>query len=460
MQLKFNTYGNDKQKECVRAWCDDETTDIVYGGAKGGGKSYLGCSLIFGDALMYPGTRYFIARKKLTDLRKHTIPSIHEVFVDWGLDFDDYVKFNGQDNTFIFKNGSSVLFIDAKYVPSDPNYTRFGSMQMTRGWIEEAGEFESECTRNLVVSCGRWKNDKYGLLRKTLQTCNPNKGYLYDDYYLPNKKGELISHKKFIQALPRDNKKLTAGYLEHLENTLSPNEKERLLHGNWEYEDNPNALFEYEDILNLYTNEIKYESDEYITADIAYTGADKFVLGYWKGLVLNDVFAIDKIDQTMVSKVIHDFRFKDVSGQPKRRVPIKNVIYDADGLKMFVRQSAKTGNLAGATQFHNGARPLKIKGQIENFSNLKTQCAFKLAELVRNGEMKIETFDYRDEIIQEFQKILKKPMKDDEKVSLISKDDMRKLLNRSPDFWDMINMRMLTLINKSLFRDKSWATVF
>lgn len=457
MQIKFNTNGNEKQKQCVKYWVDDTTTDIVYGGAKGGGKSYLGCNLIFGDALMYPNTRYFIARKKLTDLRKHTIPSVHEVFNDWGLNFDDHVKFNGQDNTFNFKNGSSVLFIDAKYIPSDPNYTRFGSMQMTRGWIEEAGEFEPECTRNLVISCGRWKNDQYNLVRKTLQTCNPNKGYLYDDYYLPNKLGELIYYKKFIQALPSDNKKLTAGYLDHLENTLSPNEKERLLYGNWEYEDNPNALFEYEDILSLYmNNHVQSIGNEYITADIAYTGADKFVLGYWRGNVLCDILAIDKIDQTSISKTINDFRFKEVKGEPKRNVPIKNVIYDADGLKMFVRQSAKSGHLAGATQFHNGSRPLKIKGQTENFSNLKTQCAFKLAEMVKNKEIFIRTTDYRDEIIQEFQKILKNPLKDDEKISLQSKDEVRKTLQRSPDFWDMINMFMLVFIKVRMTQRIIW----
>jgi hypothetical protein len=33
-------------------------------------------SLIFGDALIYPETHYFIARQELIDLRKFTIPTI------------------------------------------------------------------------------------------------------------------------------------------------------------------------------------------------------------------------------------------------------------------------------------------------------------------------------------------------------------------------------------------------
>jgi len=114
IQIQFNT-SSDKQKEAAKAWCDPAVTDIVYGGAKGGGKSYLGAALIFGNALLYPGTRYFIARKQLNDLRKHTIPTIDKVFEDWGIDQKKYLKFNGQDNTYHLNNGSTVLLIEAKY---------------------------------------------------------------------------------------------------------------------------------------------------------------------------------------------------------------------------------------------------------------------------------------------------------------------------------------------------------
>ena len=90
MEIVFDTHGNERQKECVAAWLNPDILDIVYGGSKGSGKSYLGVSLIFGDALIYPGTFYFIARKKLNDLRKYTIPSIYEVFEHWGITKEYY----------------------------------------------------------------------------------------------------------------------------------------------------------------------------------------------------------------------------------------------------------------------------------------------------------------------------------------------------------------------------------
>lgn len=44
MNLEFDTKGNERQKECARAWLDDSVIDILYGGSKGSGKSYLGAS--------------------------------------------------------------------------------------------------------------------------------------------------------------------------------------------------------------------------------------------------------------------------------------------------------------------------------------------------------------------------------------------------------------------------------
>ena len=131
---------NPKQIEAAKAWIDDSKEEILYGGAKGGGKSFLGASLIFGDALTYPETQYFIARKELNDLRKYTQPTIQQVFQKWGVNIDDYAKFNGQDNYYKLYNGSKDFLISCDEMPGDPLFERFGSMQMTRGWIEEAGE--------------------------------------------------------------------------------------------------------------------------------------------------------------------------------------------------------------------------------------------------------------------------------------------------------------------------------
>lgn len=431
MKLTFDSFGNEKQKEAYRLWANHDTTDIVYGGSKGSGKSYLGCSLLIGDALMYDGTHYFIARKKLNDLRKFTIPSMHEVFDEWGIT-EEYYKYQGNDNYFQFYNGSRIYLLEAAPMPSDPLYERFGSMQMTRGWIEEAGEFDEAAKNNLFASCGRWKNDEYNLTRKLLQTCNPSKNYLYQEYYKKNKDSELETFKAFIQALPTDNKRLAKGYIEHLNQILSESEKRRLLNGDWEFDDNPLALFpDYDSICNLFTNRFVVGTGKrYMSCDIAYMGADVFVVTIWDGLKAIKVIALDKIDETAIGA-------KLIELAEEWGVPYSNIVYDADGLRKFTANSLK--KLTAAKPFTNNAKPLKDT----QYTNLKTECAFKLKELIEANKIFIEDQTYRKQIMADLEAICREPLDDELKIGLEKKSKHKARTGRSPDFFDSLLMRML-----------------
>lgn len=426
MKLIFDTNGNEKQKEVCRLWLDDTVTDIVYGGSKGSGKSYLGCSLIFGDALLYPGTHYFIARKKLNDIRKFTIPSIHEVFNHWGVSAE-YYDYNGQDNVFHLYNGSSVFLLEAKYLPSDPDYQRYGSMQMTRGWIEEAGEFDEAAKNNLSASIGRWKNDTYSLTAKLLQTCNPSKNYLYRDYYKPYNDGALSSWRRFVQALPEDNKRLPSGYLINLERSLSTNQKERLLLGNWEYDDDPATLCEYNKIVDLFSNDFEHlKGKKYITADIARLGSDKIVIGSWEGWRVK-IKVYEKKRITESYGYIQEIKKRD-------GVPLSNVICDEDGV------GGGLVDMLHCVGFVNNSSPKRG----ENYENLQAQCAFKLAERINENGIFVDCDDpdIRDAIIEELEQLKQKNMDADGKKGIVGKDQVKKMIGRSPDYRDMLLMRM------------------
>jgi hypothetical protein len=134
-------------------------------------------------------------------------------------------------------------------------YERFGSMQMTRGWIEEGGEFIREAKTNLQASIGRWKNDVYKLAPKLLITCNPSNNFLYTDYYKPWKENKLPPWRRFVKALPQDNKTLPDRYIEGLLQNLTQSQIERLVFGNWEYDDDPNWLVDYDAVCDMFSNE-------------------------------------------------------------------------------------------------------------------------------------------------------------------------------------------------------------
>lgn len=435
MKLTFNP-SSEKQKQAAKAWVDPTITDIVYGGAKGGGKSHLGANLIFGNALIYPGTRYFIARKKLNDLRKHTIPTIEKVFKLWEIDIKKYAKFNGQDNCYHLHNGSTVLLIEAKYFPSDPMYERFGSMQMTQGWIEEAGEFESSAMTNLSISIGRWENDKYGLVGKLLQTCNPKKNYLYKDYYLPWKNGTLPSDKAFIQAFAHENTKNEAAYVQRLAKMLKGVDRERLLDGNWEYSSDADQLIEYDKILDIFSNDHVQSGVKCITVDLARFG-DKIIVIEWDGF-RGIMKQFPKGDLKQTSTYIEAARHRMGIGK-------SDVLVDADGLGIGVV------DFVGYRAFKNGAAPMVDpekpfedgKENKEEFSNLKSQCSFRAADRINKNKLYLvcESTEQEEEVKEECEQVRIKDIDDEGKKAILQKEKVKEFLGRSPDHWDAIMMR-------------------
>lgn len=439
MQLRFKP--NPKQLIAIHKWIDPTTTELLYGGAKYGGKSFLGANLIFCDALTYPETHYFIAREELVDLRKYTIPTIDEVFKKWGIVKDDFCRYNGQDNYYQLYNGSRVYLLACAYIPSDPLFERFGSMQMTRGWIEEGGEVHTLAYENLNASLGRKMNREHNLKRKLLITCNPKKNWMYRLFYKPWAEGSLPEDKAFIQALAEDNiygdQDYVTGNLAKMKDKVM---RERLYHGNWEYNNDPANLVEFDKIGQLFTNTHILPGQPYITADIARFGRDMSVICVWSGLQCIYIETIDKSKITVVADRILEL-------QKRYQVPASQVIVDEDGVGGGVM------DILSCEGFVNNSSAIGD----DNFDNLKSQCYFKLADYINSNMLFINT---KDELIierlsEELDIIRQKAVDNDKKKGVIRKDKMKELINRSPDISDAIMMRMYFELETGP-KDYSW----
>jgi hypothetical protein len=443
---------NDKQLLAAKYWIDNTTEQILYGGAKGGGKSYLGAVLIFADALIYPDTHYFIARKELNDLRKFTVPTIHEVFKNWGLKIEDFAQFNGQDNAFTLYNGSKVFLIACSEVPSDPLYERFGSMQMTRGWIEEGGEVPDNAKSNLWLSIGRWKNEEYKLKKKLLITANPKKGWMKKDFVDPSKGGTLTEDKKYIQAFATDNVYLPEDYLNTLRGEKNLVRRQRLWEGSWDYDEDMDSLVSYNALTDAFSNTITKDGQRYITVDVARMGNDSTVVTMWEGLELKK---IDRFSKQAINVTVQ--KIKDLAAESK--TPYSNIIIDEDGIGGGV-----VDNLFGVRGFVANSTALPTATEIRgkqarlvndyvpkiNFRNLKAQCAFKLAELINEHKIAFRVEEYRDVIIEELTSLLRqKDIDSDGKLAIKPKDEIKEELGKSPDIGDAIIFRIWFELQKT-----------
>jgi len=424
-----------KQTKAIDILDDDETTELLFGGGAGGGKTALGCYWQIKRRLKYPETRGLIGRSSLKTLRDTTLQTFFEIAKNQnlkrGLHFDlTSAQDKERPNCIVFFNGSFIYLRDLFLYPSDPEFDDLGSLEITDAFIDEISQV-SQKAKDTVKTRIRYKLSDYNLIPKSLYATNPAKNWGYSEFYLPDKKNTIPIEKKFIQSLAIDNPHISKEYIKSLRALPAGAQKERLLYGNWEYSNDPLTMNEYEKILELYTNNfVPNTGVMYMTCDIAYEGSDIFVIMVWDGLQVIKVITNDKISEVAVPNWINEHRLK-------YKVPLGNVIYDADGVKRFVRQSASTGTLNGAKEFHNNGSPIDSA-----YFNLKSECYFKAADYVNTNKIFIKDESFKDQFIQEAEQIRKIEHADDGKLRVEKKSDLKERLKRSPDFWDAFAMRM------------------
>ena len=61
---------NHKQLEALAYLSDKTTTQILYGGSAGSGKSFLGCLWLINQCINLKGTRWVLARNQITLLKQ------------------------------------------------------------------------------------------------------------------------------------------------------------------------------------------------------------------------------------------------------------------------------------------------------------------------------------------------------------------------------------------------------
>lgn len=395
---------------------------VLYGGSAGSGKSWLGCRWQIMRRIRYPGTRGLIGRSKLDTLKKTTLRTFFEVCGQMNLVSGKHYTFNGQSNIITFYNESEIILKDLFAYPSDPNFDSLGSLEITDFFIDEVAQVSQKAV-SIVQSRVRFKLNEYGLAPKGIMSCNPSRGWLYNDFYKPWRDGELPAHKVFVPALPGDNSYLPESYLDTL-SRLPEQDRKRLRDGDWDYDESIDRIFSTDNVLRCFRNEL-LTGEKYITADIARFGKDRTVIGLWDGWTLTGIHILRKAS---VPEVVEKMRELIKLHGAK----LSNVIADEDGVGGGVVDSVKCKG------FLNGSRA----PHPERFTNLKAECYYKLGEVIeRNGITFVGLDQYREVIVKELDVIRRKNPEADAKLSVTSKDEIQRQHGFSPDIADMIMMR-------------------
>jgi hypothetical protein len=425
------------------AFEDEETTQVLYGGAASGGKSYGLMALVTIKCLQFPGIRVLVGREELINLRRTTLKTLFKILAQWGLKKDMHFKYNQKTEEITFFNGSIIMLRQLKYEPSDPDVDSLGSLEITFAVIDEAPEVVEKVVNVLHSRCGRWENHKYKIKPMLFMTCNPSRGFCYSNFYRPSIKNKLKNFRKFIPATIDDNNAPGfKDYKKHLLTTLDFNDKQRLVFGKWEFDNDPNALIKFDNITRAYDFDkpSTLEGEGFITADIAFT-SDKCILIRWAG------FQVAEIREVLKDKE----RPEDVINKMKAEYNIrnKNICYDATGSGMYLKNY-----LPNSYVFHSGAKPIGKKQK--EFEHLKTQCYYLLSELIMDEDSTFRIYDdnLKEELEEELLQIKTVPKeKMDDVIKMIKKDDIKKAIGRSPDILDALAMRMVYTVKTTYKRN-------
>ena len=412
-----------KQENAVYYLKDNETKELLYGGAAGGGKSALGCLWLIEMCQTYPKSRWLMGRAKLKALKETTLNTFFELSSNLGI--TDQFTYNAQANVIYWTNGSEILLKDLFLYPSDPNFDSLGSLEITGAFIDECNQIVYKAWQIVTSRC-RYKLNEFDLIPKVLGSCNPSKNWTYKEFYKRDRDNNLINTKKFIQALPTDNPHLPKSYLESLL-ALDKNSKQRLYFGNWEYDDDPSTLIDIDSISDYWNpNHLKGEGNMYMTIDVARKGKDKTVFRVWHGWLVVYRYEIAKSGLDVVVRKAKEL-------QLKYKVSNSNTIADEDGVGGGVI------DFLNCKGFVNGSRALND----ENYNNLKSQCGYKMAQKIVNREVGeiCDNAEVKSITSEEMEQVKQKDIDKDGKVALIGKDIVKQMIGRSPDEWDSIMMR-------------------
>lgn len=247
---------SDKQRV---AWYElsikSPATDIFWGGAAGGGKSALGTMWQQYRRIKYPGTRGFIGRDTLKNLKLTTLETYHEMWNKYFYRNPMGVKMRHNRNTDVihFSNGSQIVLMELTYKKqSDPGFTKLGSLNLSDAFVDEAPGITEKAFLFLKARI-RWRMP--GGVPKILLTGNPANNWIKWMFVL-DKKGrpvKLQHFQRFIKATLADNPdpKFVEAYMRQLKH-LPPIVRDRLLYGDWTINENENPFFhEYSDLRHI-----------------------------------------------------------------------------------------------------------------------------------------------------------------------------------------------------------------
>ena len=182
------------------------------------------------------------------------------------------------------------------------------------------------------------------------------------------------------------------------------------------------VLFNQSDIYDLFTNKHllrNNDSTRRMACDLAYYGADKFIIHVWEGSVLLKSFEFEKTGSKDI--VNHIFRIADEYG-----VRRSNIAYDATGADWAI------DHLENCVPVNFSSRPFN-----SDYENLRAELYYKLKNDTHDGLLYIADESIKEDVIEQLE-YTRRGDSPRGKLKIEGKSQIAALVGGSPDHADTL----------------------
>ena len=290
-----------KQSDAWWRLNDPKVRELMYGGAKGGGKSVFGCLWMYFEC-------YDIAREYVPKPRQHPIPvafmgrKVAKHFKETTL--DTWKRFIPPDRYSIKGDPAEITIagrvsIRTGGLEAKEDLEKFNSAEFCRIFVDQAEETSKDDISVLRASL-RLVIDGKRIPSKVLWTANPGQCWLKEDF-VDNPTAEM----PFVRALPSDNRWTGDEYIKQLE--LAFRHRPELLaayrDGCWDAFEGGDQLIMARWIDDAYGNLLECGKGKLISCDPARFGEDETVIFVFDG---TDVIEKKVMGKSRTTEISHE----------------------------------------------------------------------------------------------------------------------------------------------------------
>jgi len=393
--------------------------NYIFAGDIRSGKTIVCLALLIIFCKAFPGSRWAVVRQNRPKLLKTTLPTFFKYCCP-----SNFIKdFNKSELIFTATNNSQIMFLSEQF-EHDSELTAFWGLEVNGFFLNQGDELQKEMFNMSVMRRGQWKIDPMPPAFTLIDT-NPTDNWL-KEYYDLHMRSELPKGWYFQLADLEKNPYISEEYKKDLKDTLPEDLYLRYCKNNWDVVNAIMQLVSWEDIRACFDIKKDANKRKCMGVDVGHDGPDPSVWTIMEGSNVVPSKTV-KIPKTKIPEVTR----KTKQLMLEERISPEDVCIDAIGLGAGVCDELEEEKYYVIKFKGSNACAQTLTGTNFTFKNLRAFSNWLAADEIRHHNIG----GFQDNKLISDAGSVKYEIRGND-ILILSKEEIKKKLKRSPDDWD------------------------